>query len=111
MGESRKQEWVATILLDRLRYAMKGEAELIIIGYEKKLLTDYMWLVNDQKTAIDFWKNYQYWAFAGDTRISDVLEQVYEEVQTPGFFGLDVDYSDEEYRPEILILTDGQDFY
>jgi hypothetical protein len=106
-SENRKQEWIATILLDRLRYVMKGEAELIIFGYERQVFTDYMWFVNDKESAIKFWKEYSYRANLGDTSIGNVLKQVYEEVQTPGFFGIDVDYSDEEYRPEILILTDG----
>lgn len=109
MSVPRKQEWVATILLDRLRYAIRGEAELVIAGYEKELMTDYLWVANDKKSALDFWSKYQFWAFGGDTRVGDVVKSVAEEVKTPGFFGLKLDYSDEEFRPEILVIHDGED--
>jgi hypothetical protein len=109
MSYEPKQMWVSTILLDRIRYVMKGEAELIIFCYEQKVQTDRMWLLNDRESALHFWKTYPYYCDGGDTRVGDVVKSVAEEVKTPGFFGLDVDYSDEEYRPEILVIHDGED--
>lgn len=104
MSSDYKQEWVATLLIDRLRYVMRGDAELFIAGYESDVIG--MQHVKNREDALNFWKKYAFPAYGGGTNAAGCVREVERQIDGRDFFGLGVDLSEE--RPEILLLHDGQ---
>jgi hypothetical protein len=104
MREGFKQEWLATILLDRLRYAAKEEAELFILTYRKNV--EKSWHVYDKKTAMNFWRTYDYYTKSCTTEVGKCINYVDQQVKSGDFMGMGIDLS--EQNPEILVIGDGQ---
>lgn len=105
MTESYKHEWLSTIILDRLRYAVKEEAELFILTYRETV--EKSWYVFDKKTALYFWRNYDYYTKSCNTKVGKCINYVDEQVKSGDFMGMGIDLSME--KPEILVIGDGQD--
>jgi hypothetical protein len=105
MTEGLKHEWLATILLDRLRYAAKEEAELFILTYRGTV--EKSWHVFDKKSAMSFWRTYDYYTASCTTEVGKCINYVDEQVKSGDFMGMGVDLSQE--NPEILVIGDGND--
>ena len=103
MNVPLKQEWISTILIDRLKYVVKERAELYISYYEKNLVGK-MHHVKNKEDVYEFWQKYDHQANGGDTHVGDVVEDIKIKVESGDFYGLG-DLSLEE--PEILIIHDG----
>lgn len=104
MQDNYKQEWLATILLDRLRYAAREEAELFILTY--RVNVEKSWHVFDKKSALDFWRTYDYYTDSCTTEVGKCINYVDQQVKNGDFMGMGVDLSQE--NPEILVIGDGQ---
>lgn len=108
MNSHQKQIWVLALLLDRMKYIMRGEAELFVSyfldhgsGLRFKHLTD-------EKSCIDFMKNnYIPEPYGGDTNIGRCINYINESIQYKKLCNLDVDLTKE--KVEILLINDGQD--
>lgn len=107
-----KQDWVLSILSDRLRYCMKGECEIFFSYFLTKhdiLRNRFKFThIKTEAEALDFFKNFNVQPSGGDTEIGHVVEEIRKEIEeNKKLFNLDVDLSKE--KPEILIINDGDD--
>jgi hypothetical protein len=107
MSDSRKQEWVVAIMLDRLRYAMKEEAEIFFSYFIYSIEELHFTHIYDRTTAIDFWKKFSTNPNGGTTRIGTMVNHIGSQIEKGRLCNLEVDLKEE--RPEILIINDGQD--
>lgn len=111
MNEEYKQEWVLTILADRLRYCIKQECEIYFSYFLRKNDVGKAFKfthIHDEKTALELFKNYDMHPNGGDTEIGDVVDTIREEIlDNKKLFNLEIDLSIEQ--PEILIINDGND--
>jgi hypothetical protein len=105
MADNLKQRWVATILLDRLRYVMKGSAELFIAYYESQVYK--MYHLHNRETAIKFWQNYSFKCNEGGTNLNHCIDQVKENIESGNFFETGIDLS-KDLDTEILAIHDGK---
>jgi hypothetical protein len=108
MQQTDKQKWVTSIMAERFRHVIKGDAEIYFSyfvhrPYELKFIH-----IKDEKDVEKFWR---YWynsePCGGGTDIGRIVDAVRGEIQSGKFFNLKDDLSVE--TPEILILNDGQD--
>lgn len=110
MHSREKQDWVLSIMADRLRYCVKEECEVFFSFFltrndVKKFKFTHIY---DKETALKFFKELNTAPSGGDTEIGHVVELVREEIMNNNrLFNLDIDLSQE--KPEILIINDGQD--
>jgi len=108
MGDTNKQQMVVAILVDRLRYAIKEEAEIFFSYFVRKTETLHFTHIYDRKTAIDFWSTFSTEPNGGDTFLGDMVNHIdYEINNCNRLCNLDIDLSKE--MPEILAINDGQD--
>lgn len=108
MSSPEKQEWVLAILMDRLKYAMKEEAEVFFSYFVHSPNALHFTHIKDKKSALNFWKSFSTMPNGGDTYIGDMINRINIEInQRKKLCNLNIDLSKE--KPEILIINDGQD--
>lgn len=112
MNSHRKQDWILSILADRLQYCVKQECEIFFsyfLTYHNLVNGHFQWThIYDEKTALEFFKTFSTDPNGGDTEIGHVVEGIRKEImENRKLFNLKVDLSKEQ--PEILVLNDGQD--
>jgi uncharacterized protein with von Willebrand factor type A (vWA) domain len=108
MHDNKKQKWVLAILIDRLRYAIKEEAEVFFSYFVHKPEDMHFHHIYDRKTAIEFFQQFSTEPNGGDTYIGKMIDSIREDIEDRKILGnLDIDLSQE--KPEILIINDGQD--
>lgn len=108
MHEDNKQQMVVAILVDRLRYAMKDEAEIFFsyFVHDKDQLN--FTHIYDRKSALDFWSQFSTEPNGGDTCLGDMINHIDYNINSMNrLCNLDIDLSKE--KPEILAINDGQD--
>jgi hypothetical protein len=107
MSNQLKQEWVLAILIDRLKYCMKEEAEVFFSYFCNDPNDMYFTHVKDRASAIEFWQTFSTMPNGGGTNVGGMVKRIHEEVERGRLMNLDVDLSEE--TPEILVINDGQD--
>lgn len=109
MNDSRKQKWVLTIMIDRLKYVMKEQAE-IYFGYFLRKHGEFNYFhLHDRASALAFWKQFSTSPNGGTTEAGDVATNIYNDiVKNKKIHNLKVDFKEGDI-PEFLILNDGQD--
>jgi hypothetical protein len=107
MDEDDKQIWVNAILIDRLKYVMKEEAEVFFsyFVYSSKHLKFHH--LKNRQDVIDFWGWFSNSPNGGTTDIGAMVTSVANDIKKGCLGNLDIDLSVE--KPEILIINDGQD--
>jgi len=108
MNEQDKQEWVVALLIDRLKYAMKEEAEIFFSYFLSD--TSYMKFkhIYDRKTALEFWASFSTRPSGGGTELGDMVNFINYEINVRHkLCNLDIDLSKDQ--PEILAINDGND--
>jgi hypothetical protein len=107
MDQPEKQIWVNAIMIDRLRYVMKEEAEVFFsyfVHNPDKL--NFVHLKN-RDDVMSFWKWFSNSPNGGTTNIGGMVTRIAEEIDRKKLCNLDIDLSVE--RPEILVINDGED--
>jgi hypothetical protein len=107
MSNNLKQEWVLAILIDRLKYCIKEEAEVFFsyfCGNPREMSFTH---IKDRKSAIEFWQTFSTMPNGGGTDVGAMVEKIHSEIELGRLMNLDVDLRDE--KPEILVINDGQD--
>lgn len=115
MNQDNKQQWVCAFILDRLKYVIKEECE-IIFSYFLTLgnmdRTFKFHHIVDKPSAIKFWRQFSTQPNGGDTELGLIVDAIGQEIAENGEFerffnikGLDITKD----RPEILAIADGQD--
>jgi len=112
MSMIQKQDWVLSILADRLRYCVKEECEIFfsffLTARDVKNKNFKFTHIYNRETALKFFKELSTAPSGGDTEVGHVIELIREEIMdNKRLFNLDVDLSFE--KPEILVINDGQD--
>jgi len=108
MHDDRKQKWVLAILIDRLRYAIKEEAEIYFSYFVHKTDDLYFHHIYDRKSAIEFWQQFSTEPNGGDTALGDMINYINDEINVHHrLHNLNIDLSSE--KPEVLAINDGQD--
>lgn len=109
MSESKKQIWVNAILIDRLRYVIKGEAEVYFSYFVSSTSGLQFTHLKNAKDVEEFWKTFSNYPSGGTTDISRIVRYVADEVRggknLHNLKGLNLS----KEKPEILIINDGQD--
>lgn len=109
MNEDKKQIWVNAILIDRLRYVIKGEAE-VFFSYFVSSTTGLNFVhLKNAKDVDEFWRTFSNYPSGGTTDISRIVRYIADEVKRGkrlhNLQGLNLS----KEKPEILIINDGQD--
>lgn len=108
MHDTTKQKWVLAIMIDRLRYVIKEEAEIFFSYFVSNTKDLDFFHLYDKKSAIEFWQQFSTEPNGGDTRLGDMINYINEEINThKRLHNLDVDLSNE--KPEVLAINDGWD--
>jgi uncharacterized protein with von Willebrand factor type A (vWA) domain len=107
MDETEKQIWVNAILIDRLRYVMKEEAEVFFSYFVHNPKNLQFHHLKDRKDVMDFWTWFSNDPDGGTTDIGAMVTSVANDVANHKLGNLTVDLSVE--KPEILVINDGQD--
>jgi uncharacterized protein YlaN (UPF0358 family) len=102
-----KQKWVVAILVDRLKYAMKEEAEIYFSYYSSKIQDLSFTHIYDRKTALAFLSNFSTDPNGGDTAFGVMVNHIKNQISMKKLCNLNVDLSED--KPEILGIADGQD--
>jgi translation initiation factor 2 beta subunit (eIF-2beta)/eIF-5 len=104
MADESKQEWVNALMIDRLRYCIKEEAELYF-SYFVHRTSDLMFThIHNRETAIKFWAGFSNHPNGGTTAIGTMVNYVKDQIDKKRLHNLNVDLSEE--MPEILIVND-----
>ncbi len=108
MNDPRKQEWVVAILVDRLRHAMKEEAEIFFsyfINDKRQMSFHHLY---DRESVLKFWSSFSTSPSGGDTCLGDMVNYIKDEIEVNHkLHNLNIDLSKD--KPEILAINDGQD--
>lgn len=108
MGTIEKQEWVVAIMLDRLRHAMKEEAEIFFSYFLHSTASLKFTHIYNRETAIEFWSTFSTRPSGGETRLGDMVNTIGEDIKGGKWLrNLQIDLSKD--MPEILAINDGQD--
>jgi hypothetical protein len=107
MAETEKQIWVNAILIDRLRYVMRGEAEVFFSYFVSDPEKLKFFHLKDKQDVTRFWSWFSNDPNGGMTNIGDMVEKVSKCIEAKHLHNLKIDLSQE--KPEILIINDGQD--
>lgn len=107
MSEGIKQIKVNSILIDRFRYVMKGEAEVFFSYFVSN--TDFLKFhhIKNEKDVLRFWSWFSNSPNGSCTAIGRNIEYVADQIRRGRLHNLDIDLSKE--LPEILIINDGED--
>lgn len=107
MSYPEKQIWVNAILIDRLKYVMKEEAEVFFsyfIHNPDKLQFHHL---KNREDVMNFWTWFSNDPNGGTTDIGGIVTSIANDIEEQRLGNLDIDLSKE--KPEILIINDGQD--
>lgn len=108
MDETDKQQWVVAILVDRLKYVMKEEAEVFFSYFVHSTDQLHFHHIHNRETALEFWTQFSTEPNGGTTQIGHMVDYVGKQINDFGrLHNLDVNLSAE--KPEILVINDGQD--
>lgn len=108
MREDEKQKWVVALLVDRLKYCIKGECEVFFSYFVNDTSTLNFTHIYDRKTAIEFWTTFSTMPNGGDTQLGDMVNYIKDQIENKHqLCNLNVDLSKE--KVEILSVNDGQD--
>ena len=107
MDAISKQTWVNAILIDRLRYVMRGEAEVFFSYFVSDPDKLKFFHLKDREDVTKFWGWFSNDPNGGMTRIGDMVQKVSDCIEAKHLHNLKIDLSQE--KPEILIINDGQD--
>lgn len=108
MWDDVKQKWVLAIMIDRLRYVLKEEAEIFFSYFVSRTEQLEFHHLHDRKSAIEFWQQFSTQPNGGDTCLGDMINYINDEINTHHrLHNLDIDLSSE--KPEVLAINDGQD--
>lgn len=110
MSNVEKQNWVLSIMADRLRYCCLEECEIFFSFFlTRNDVGKFKFThIYNRETALKFFKELNTAPNGGDTEVGHVVELVRKEImENQRLFNLDVDLSFD--KPEILIINDGQD--
>jgi uncharacterized protein with von Willebrand factor type A (vWA) domain len=107
MNEREKQEWVVAVLVDRLRYAMKEEAEIFFSYFTHDVARLKFTHIYNKQTALAFWTTFSTCPNGGDTALGAMVNRVKECIDNGFLHNLNVDLRQD--KPEILAINDGND--
>jgi hypothetical protein len=108
MSNSRKQEWVVAILMDRLKHCMLEEAEVFFSYFCHRATDMHFTHVYNRATALEFLNTFSTSPDGGDTHIGDMIDFINNQINNRGrLHNLDIDLSEDQ--PEILVINDGDD--
>lgn len=107
MDEDQKQIWVNAILIDRLRYVMREEAEVFFSYFvcdPSKLKFHHL---KNRDDVMNFWTWFSNNPNGGTTDIGAMVTSIAKNIDNGHLGNLNIDLSVE--KPEILVINDGQD--
>lgn len=107
MDELEKQIWVNAILIDRLRYVMKEEAEVFFSYFVHDPGKLSFHHIKNKEDVMDFWRWFSNDPNGGTTDIGAMVTRISEDISKGKLRNLKIDLSEE--KPEILVINDGQD--
>ena len=107
MSEDEKQIWVNAIMIDRLKYVMKGEAEVFFSYFVHKKEHLKFQHIKDKKDVERFWQTFSNNPNGGTTNIGGIVQYIANQIENKKLHNIDIDMSEE--KPEILIINDGED--
>lgn len=108
MSTHQKQVWTNSILTDRFRYVLKGEAEVYFSYFVYREQGLKFLHIKNREDVIEFWRTFSNRPSGGTTDINRIVRYVADQVQGgKTLHNLHLNLSDE--KPEILIINDGQD--
>lgn len=107
MDEPEKQTWVNAILIDRLRYVMKEEAEVYFSYFAHNPKNMQFHHLKNRQDVMDFWTWFSNDPNGGTTDIGAMVTSIANDISKRKLGNLSVDLSVE--KPEILVINDGQD--
>lgn len=107
MNVEEKQQWVVALMIDRMRYAIKEEAEIFFSFFIEKTEHLRFTHIKNRETAMAFWKTFSTHPTGGGTRLGDIVNYVGQEIRAGRLHNLPIDLRSE--KPEILAVNDGQD--
>jgi hypothetical protein len=107
MCEDEKQIWVNAILIDRFKYVIKGEAEVLFSYFVDSTEDLEFQHIKTREDVINFWKTFSNNPNGGTTEVGDMVEYIANEIAYKKLCNLKIDLSEE--KPEILVINDGED--
>jgi hypothetical protein len=107
MDSCDKQTWVNAILIDRLRYVMKEEAEVYFSYFVHNPKNMQFHHLKNREDVMDFWTWFSNDPNGGTTDIGAMVTSIANDISNRKLGNLSVDLSVE--KPEILVINDGQD--
>lgn len=107
MDEEFKQDWVNAIMIDRLKYVLKGEAEVFFSFFVHDPNSMHFQHIHDRASVMKFWQTFSNDPNGGTTQVGKMVERIASEISQGRLMNLNVDLSQE--KPEILVINDGQD--
>lgn len=102
-----KQDWVNAIMIDRLKYVLKGEAEVFFSYFVSEPHQMHFQHIHDRESVYSFWNTFSNVPNGGMTEVGQMVERISSEISQKKLMNLDIDLSEE--KPEILVINDGQD--
>ena len=107
MSDTEKQIWVNAILIDRLKYVMKEEAEVFFSYFVHDPKQMKFHHLKNREDVMNFWTWFSNQPNGGTTDIGGCVTSISKDI-VKGFLGnLQINLSEE--KPEILVVNDGQD--
>ena len=107
MDDKEKQKWVLAVMIDRLKYVIKEEAEIFFSYFVSDPNHLRFHHLHNRKTVFDFWQGFSTRPNGGQTHIGSMIDRLAEHIPQKKLCNLDIDLSKE--KPEALIINDGQD--
>lgn len=107
MNSSDKQIWVNSLLIDRFKYVIKGEAEIFFSKFVSCVTDLHFQHIKNEEDVNSFWDNFSNNPNGSMTNIGRIVNHISDEIEDKRLCNLDIDLSNE--KPEILIINDGQD--
>lgn len=107
MNNTEKQEWVVALLVDRLRYVIKEEAEMYFSYFLYNEGHMNFTHIYNRASALAFWSSFSTNPNGGGTDLGNTVNLIKNWIESGKLHNLNVDLREE--RPEILAINDGQD--
>jgi uncharacterized protein with von Willebrand factor type A (vWA) domain len=107
MWETFKQDWVNAIMIDRLKYVLKGEAEVFFSYFVSNPNEMHFQHIHNRETVMKFWQTFSNEPDGGMTKVGEMVNHIAASIENKKLCNLDIDLSEE--KPEILVINDGDD--
>lgn len=108
MNDHEKQQYVCALMLDRMRYVIKGEAEIFFSYYVHNPAALNFTHLKTKADCVAFWKSFSTQPNGGGTDLDRIVTHIGKEItEHKRLCNLNIDLSKE--RVEILAVHDGQD--